>query len=129
MAFFSDTPGRYERTPRYSQPQQGGFDLLRQLGMSGLQKGPADFQPIEDLIRYQHNTKTLPALAQNYASQGSLNSSAFNEANRTAGERMDLGLGALRIHNTGLTTTEPVNENAWYGATTTRWDKLYSWYA
>lgn len=121
--FFMGSPSRVEQVQRFNPAQQGSIEQMRQLGMQGLQSGgTAGFDPIATQERQDFQRKTIPSIAERFASfGGGQQSSAFKQQLAQAGTDLDTRLAALRgqyglqamqnyqnMANTGLT---PLAEN------------------
>lgn len=95
MAFLTGTPSRFEKIGKYGPEQTAGFDLLRQLGMSGLQQGPADFGPIAERETKRFHEETIPSIAQRFSTMGGQGSSAFQESMQRGATDLSTNLAAL----------------------------------
>jgi hypothetical protein len=91
-------PERNYQQSRYNPQIQKGLDQLINHGIGQQQKGNMfDFSPIEQQVRKDYQTKTLPTIANRYLSgSNARNSGGLNAANAAAGKDLELGLAQLR---------------------------------
>jgi len=84
--------GRYEKVPLYNEQQQGALNQLLQQGQQN-----TNFQGIEDRARQQFQTRTVPSIAERFASAGENRaSSGLLGSLGGAGADLESQLGGLR---------------------------------
>lgn len=92
------TGGAAVQVPRYTPQQQSAFDLLRNMGLQGVQKGQ-DFGPFEEQARRGFEARTIPTLAERFAGANAIGSSGYKNALTQAGTEFELGLNAQRAQH------------------------------
>lgn len=106
MAFFRGDPGRFEQVPRFTPEQQSAFSKILGMGLSGLERPTAGFEPIAQQARTQFAQQTIPSIAERFTAMGGQRSSAFPQALGQAGAGLEQSLAAQQaqygLQNQGL---------------------------
>jgi hypothetical protein len=123
--FFMGSPARTEQVQRFTPEQLQAFQQMQQLGMQGLQSGgTAGFEPIAAQERQDFQRKTIPSIAERFASMGGgQQSSAFQQTMAQAGADLNTRLAALKA-NYGLQGMKNYQNMANMGLTSP-WENIY----
>jgi hypothetical protein len=93
--FLWGTPSRFEKIPRFTQPQVQGLNTILQQALSGLQGTPASYEPIAQQEMQRFQNEIVPGIAERYATTQGSRSGAFQGALSQAAQRLSTNLAGM----------------------------------
>ena len=95
--FMLGSPSRFQQIDKFTPGQTDDRNLLRQLGMAGLQERPS-FEPIAQAEINRHQKETIPALMERFAGMGTgtQRSSGMHDALSRTSEDLGINLAGMR---------------------------------
>lgn len=94
-SFLWGTPSRFEKIPRFTQPQVQGLNTSLQQALAGLQGVPASFEPIAQREMQRFQNDIIPGIAERYATTQGSRSGAFQGALSQAAQRLSTNLAGM----------------------------------